>query len=129
MFGRRDRVVDFVRLHGREVEEQNYEAAIFELRRLIARRSGRTRRCRRRLGQRLCLRDIRCGQGIDVLYVKGNNFLRLVVFENCEICRFQASHKLSALILYADIHQHEIRLRMKHIVRLLLRRQSGTQEH
>src|SRR5580700_7539425 len=92
-------MVDFVGLHGREIEEQYNEASVFELGRSVCRGSYRSLLRGRRLRQRLCLGHIQRWDGIDVLHVEGKNLLLLVVFEDREILRLHPSTNFPFLSL------------------------------
>src|ERR1700723_2240711 len=127
VLGRRDCMVDFVRLHGGEIEEQNNQPPIFELSGCICRRRRR-RRLPGNFRQRLHLSHIHRRHGIYVLHIKGKNLLRLVIFENREVLRLQSLHKVSVLIPHRHVHQHQIRFRSQPEFRLLLRRQRSTQQ-
>ena len=99
MFGGRDSMVDFVRFHGREIEEQDNQTPVFELARCLRRRVTPASSAPGRFRQRLRLRHLHRRQSIDVFDIEGNNLLRLVVLQNREILRLQSRHKLSALVL------------------------------
>ncbi len=100
VLGGSDGAIDFVGLHGGEIEEQNDEAAIFELVGRIGGgiRWGGTCWLSRRSFERSGLRHTLVGNSIDVLQIEGNDFLWFVVFENRKVFWFEATHEISTLV-------------------------------
>src|SRR5580658_6199854 len=124
-----DSAIDFVRLHGREIEEQDNDAAIFKLiLRAGGGRRGSSRVCRlrQRARQRLRLSHILRRYGVDVLHIERVNFLRLVVLENRKVPRLEPADKVSILVSDRYIHQHQFGLHPKGVVGRLLRGQGRT---
>src|SRR4029077_2892572 len=82
----------------------------------------------RRIRQRICLSDILVRLAINVLYIKGDDFLRLIVFENREVLGLEAADDISIPVPDRNIDQYEIGLHAKGVVGLLLCGQRRTQK-
>jgi hypothetical protein len=123
-----DRLVDFIRLHGAEIEKQDDEPAVFQ----GPVDESRSFACALRRGgakQRRFGRDGR-ENGVGILQVEGNHLLRLVIFEQSEVFALQVTHRIAIPVAHGHIHQHQFGLGTKGVFAgRLLRSNAAAQHH
>src|SRR6266851_4222278 len=100
--------VDFVRLHGTEVEKQNDEPPVFE-------RTGFDRRgCAGGLGLSLAQQRRLCrGRGqyrIRIFEIERNHLLGLVIFQYGEVFALEIANRVAVLVAHGHVHQHQFSL-------------------
>ena len=107
-------LVDFVRLHGAEIEKQDDEPPVFQGpggedgRSVGALRLSRAKQCR------FC----RSGRkhSIGIFQIERNHLLRLVIFENGKVLALEVAHRIAVLVAHSHVHQHQFGLRAERVL-------------
>ena len=109
-------LVDFIRLHGAEIEKQDDEPAVFqrpgcqsvELRRLPCGWAGRSNGGFGRRGRE---------HGVGIFQIEREHLLRLVVFEHGEVFALQVAHRIAIPVAHGHVHQHQFGLGIEMCIR------------